>query len=295
MTPTPPRPDATDDADEAAVTARLAEALAPVLPDAAVQVALRRRLLARAAASSAAAREVVRVRADQGTWRELAHGVRLKVLHEDRRARSTLVDLAPGATLPAHRHHEHEECIVLRGAAQVGDTEVRHGDFHVAPAGSRHGRVRSAGGALLFLRGVPMGDALGVARDLIGALLPGHGQATTVRAQDGDWHAWLPAIDVKPLWDDGGAHSLMVRMQPGGCLPPSALALDEECLVIDGEIVLDDTLLRAGDYQRTPAGSARLAATTDVGALFYLRGPGREAGASRVPPLPPASGALPAA
>lgn len=271
-----------NDPDSAAVERRLAAGLDPVLPDADVQAALRRRLLARVEGSVAEARHVVRVRRDQGGWRELAHGARVKVLHEDRRARSVLVDLAPGAALPAHRHHEHEECVVLRGAAQLGELEVRKGDFHVAPAGSRHSRVRSRDGALLFLRGVTIGNPLGVARDLLGAWLPGSGAAaTTVRADDAGWRAWLPEVDVKPLWDDGSAQSLLVRMRPGGRLPQRDLALDEECLVIDGELILDDTVLRAGDYQQTPAPRARLATATDVGALLYLRGPDR--GPDRAP------------
>ncbi|HEX4883969.1 MAG TPA: hypothetical protein VFX05_07510, partial [Casimicrobiaceae bacterium] len=160
-----------------------------------------------------------------------------------------------------------------RGAAQLGDLEVRKGDFHVAPAGSRHSRVSSRDGALLYLRGVPIGDPLDVARDLVTAWLPGKGPASrTVHADEGHWDAWSPGVDAKPLWDDGASQSALVRMQPGARLPAHALAADEECLLIDGELLLDDTLLRAGDYQLARAGSPACELASDVGALFYVRG-----------------------
>ena len=34
-----------------------------------------------------------------------------------------------------HRHHEDEECVVLRGTAQLGSLMVHEGDYHLALAG----------------------------------------------------------------------------------------------------------------------------------------------------------------
>ena len=51
--------------------------------------------------------------------------------------------------------------VVLRGDLQMDDLDIRAGDYHEAPAGSRHGRVSSTGGALIYLRGVSLGVGAG--------------------------------------------------------------------------------------------------------------------------------------
>lgn len=132
-----------------ALAAGLAEGVAPVAP-----------LPDRAAAVKARIAERVRrersrfltVHAGDGSWVRLAPGVRSKLLHDDGAMRSFLLRLEPGARLPSHGHAAEEACVVLEGSAQLGDVEVRAGDFHLAPAGSVHGEVTSRTGALLFLR-----------------------------------------------------------------------------------------------------------------------------------------------
>jgi quercetin dioxygenase-like cupin family protein len=101
---------------------------------------------------------LVTIRGDAGEWHELAPGVHMKPLHHAGQARSFLVRLAAGATLPPHEHEADEECMVVEGEVFLGDVRVVAGDYHVAKGGSRHGIVRSPHGALLFIRsaaGVP--------------------------------------------------------------------------------------------------------------------------------------------
>lgn len=113
--------------------------------------ALRRRLLERVA--DADVRHLT-VTAEQGAWQALAPGVRLKLLHVRDGAASYLVQLQPGARLPAHRHPMDEECLVLEGRVRVGSRlEAGPGDFHVAWRGSLHATLSTDTGALLFLRG----------------------------------------------------------------------------------------------------------------------------------------------
>jgi quercetin dioxygenase-like cupin family protein len=269
----PPLLDPDDPKSSEVIESGLAEALIPVPPPVDAGAAMRQRLVDRARASREDAHRFVNVRRDEGAWRPLAGGVRVKLLYDGAAARSVLVDIAAGGSLPTHRHHEHEECIVLRGNARLGDLVVREGDYHVAPAGSRHGRVSSRDGALLYLRGVPIGDPLEVARDLVTAWFPGRNVAPiTVRSDEGAWTDFLPGVQTKALWDDGASRSLLVRLQPGARMPGYAHPVDEECLLLDGELFVGDTLLRAGDYQRAPAGTRAADTTTDVGALFYVHG-----------------------
>jgi len=92
------------------------------------------------------------VLADAG-WQALAPGVEMKVLFEDGTARSWMVRLQPGSELPPHEHDEgQEECLVLEGDVWLDDRKYGPGDYQIAQRGTWHGRVRSDGGCLLFLR-----------------------------------------------------------------------------------------------------------------------------------------------
>lgn len=268
-----PAIDPDDPRSAAVLEAALTEALAPIHPDAAWGAKLRTHLLDRARASRAAADRFINVRRDEGKWRPLVKGVRVKMLCEGARSRSVLVELEAGAALPAHRHHEHEECVVLRGDAQLGDLRVRQGDYHFAPAGSRHGRVSSQSGALLYLRGTSIGSGIEVARDLATAWLPTFGDnPVTIRADEGEWRDLAPGVQAKYLWRGADAQSMLVRLHPGAEVAAHAHPFNEECLMLDGEAFFGDTLLRAGDYQLAPAGTEHRDVMTDVGALLYVRG-----------------------
>lgn len=265
-----------------AIAEALADALKPIPPAPERASALRSRLLDRARASREQADGLITVRRDQGEWRPLAKGVRVKMLNDSAVARSVLVELDPGGVLPIHRHNEHEECVVLRGEAQLGDLNVRRGDYHIALSGSRHGRVSSATGALLYLRGVPIGDVLGSARDLIKAWMPGKGAAPiTVRADEGEWHDFMPGVQTKDLWREGQERSILLRMQPGARVPSHPHPIPEDCLLLEGEVFLGDTLLRPGEFQHAPAGTVHCTLTSDVGALLYVHGAAEYAAAAR--------------
>ena len=134
-----------------ALTGEIVEALALAVPPASPRdpAALRDRVLGRARADRA---RFVTVRTSDGHWRMLAPGVAMKMLHDDGAMQSFLLRLDAGASLPAHDHAVDELCVVLEGSVRLGDIEVSRGDYHLAVAGSRHGRVVSPEGAVLFLR-----------------------------------------------------------------------------------------------------------------------------------------------
>jgi quercetin dioxygenase-like cupin family protein len=248
----------------------LSEALAPLAPAPERAGALRARVLARAHASREAGRQTITLRLDDGEWRRLLPGVRVKRLGAAQRA--VLLELAPGATLPVHRHHEDEECVVLRGEAMLGETVVRAGDYHLARANSRHGRVSSRGGALLYLRGTPIGHAAGTLRDLVTGWLPGEGEPpVTVRAAEGAWSDVAAGVRTKLLREDTGTRSFLVHLDAGGRVADADRAGDEECLVLEGEAFFGDALLRPGDYQRVPTGTRPAGVCSDTGALLFVR------------------------
>jgi quercetin dioxygenase-like cupin family protein len=92
--------------------------------------------------------------ADEGEWQPFLPGVAIKVLREHAGVLSYLLRLAPGATLPAHRHPLDEECLVLEGRLRVGSRiEIGPGGWHLAHGGALHATIGTDTGATVFLRG----------------------------------------------------------------------------------------------------------------------------------------------
>ncbi len=65
----------------------------------------------------------------------------------------------------------------------------------------------------------------------------------------------------------------LLRLAPGARLPAHTHPGVEECVVLEGTIIVGQTRMRAGDYQRAEADSEHLEQWTDTGALVYLSSP----------------------
>ena len=156
------------------VAAELALTVAPVAPSAGV----RERLLARVSeekgrreggAESApsqftGASDFLVVREAEGEWVETSDtGVSVKLLFVDkeRDTVTTLVRLAPGASISRHRHLGVEQCLVLEGEVHSGGLLLRGGDFNCAMRGSVHDEISTETGALLLLVSPESYEALG--------------------------------------------------------------------------------------------------------------------------------------
>lgn len=142
----------------------LADAVAPVQPDPRTKDALLRRIavdtvspLRRHVAGTPAeepGRPLPIERAGECLWEATdVEGVRIRVLAVDRSQNqfTALVRMVPGAAYPSHVHDGPEQCYVLEGDLHVGDQVMGPGDYQYAPAGSRHGVQRTAGGCLLLI------------------------------------------------------------------------------------------------------------------------------------------------
>lgn len=145
------------------IAALLHDALARDLPSpapgaSAEDASLKRRVL-RAIAAEATPRHVT-VPADGGDWHSFGPGLHWKRLHEADGVMSYLVRLAAGASLPPHRHPIDEECVVLEGEVQIGTLRLGPGGFHLGHRDLPHDRLRSDGGALIFLRGAVPGASM---------------------------------------------------------------------------------------------------------------------------------------
>lgn len=98
-----------------------------------------------------------------GAWVQIAPSVEMLELRRDatRRIHTSLMRMQPGGCVPAHRHTQEEEFLVIEGECHIGTHRLCAGDMHVAAAGSFHGAVTTQTGVLVLIRGefpYPTGD-----------------------------------------------------------------------------------------------------------------------------------------
>ena len=101
-----------------------------------------------------AVRPAVEILAGQGEWKSMGFpGVSVKALYRDPEAKTKtmLLRMEPGAQLPAHHHHDTEQCWILEGDVRWESLVYKQGDFVVAGKGTLHPTLSSDGGALLLL------------------------------------------------------------------------------------------------------------------------------------------------
>ena len=98
--------------------------------------------------------------------------------------------------------------------------------------------------------------------------------AHTLRAGEGTWKLVIPGVEVKTLLYDAHARmvSFLLRAQPDATLPTHGHRAYEECLVLEGEFMMGDHTLRAGDFVTGHPGEDHPLASTRTGVLVYLRG-----------------------
>jgi len=96
----------------------------------------------------------------------------------------------------------------------------------------------------------------------------------TIRHAQGEWRRLSAQIEVKVLSvnEAAGTQSLMMRVKPGGMIPPHQHTHEEELFVLEGECHIGTQhQLFAGDMHIAAAGSAHNAITTREGVTLLLR------------------------
>lgn len=95
----------------------------------------------------------------------------------------------------------------------------------------------------------------------------------TIRGSDVAWREAWPKVWVKVLRADVSAdvQITLIRFEPGGRIPSHAHRAEEECYVIEGEVLVGSHLVRAGDFHVAHAGGAHPDLVSTRGALVMLR------------------------
>ncbi|MGL4231354.1 MAG: cupin domain-containing protein [Casimicrobium sp.] len=98
-------------------------------------------------------------------------------------------------------------------------------------------------------------------------------QHSTIHAHENTWQTFLDKIEFKLLNHVDGVASYLLRMQPGAVLPAHRHPIDEECVVLEGELRIGDQLiLKAGGFHLAKKDIPHADISTDTGALIFLRG-----------------------
>jgi len=101
------------------------------------------------------------------------------------------------------------------------------------------------------------------------ATLPG---TFTMRAGSYDWQPLAEGVDAAMLWHNEKAkrQSMLIRMQPGAHYKSHEHDDDEECFVIEGDLVFGELRLKAGDFHLAPRGRTHPPAYSPSGCLLYI-------------------------
>jgi quercetin dioxygenase-like cupin family protein len=148
----------------------------------------------------------------------------------------------------------HAEWLVLQGAAQLGDHTLGELGFLRGSAATLRVRAGAAGAWLLL-------------READGTVEP-----FVQHESDSAWAPFAPGVRRRVLHEAGGVAAMLYRSEPEAVVPRHAHGHDEECLMLQGDLFLDDVLLRPLDYQLAPAGSMHGGVYTDTGMLLYAHG-----------------------
>ena len=228
----------------------------------------RGRLLDRVARSGAASRTMFTARRSRVSPVEIAPGVHARTLYAAAAGRNLrpgepvlarLIELCAGSQWTGPAADRHREWLVVQGAVQLGTETLGLRDYHVAPTGTAQAPISTEQGALLFVRESMLPASAGTV-------------TTTVHDALAGWPDYAPGIRRRVLWQHAGQAAMLYHAEPGATVPLHTHGHDEECLMVQGELFLDDVLLQAGDYQLAPAGTGHAITETDTGVVIYAHG-----------------------
>ncbi|CAN5186217.1 hypothetical protein BH11PSE10_BH11PSE10_11910 [soil metagenome] len=175
-----------------------------------------------------------------------------------------LIELSPGARIELPIDASADSAwLVLEGRVDIGGESCAAFDYQERCAGDSRVMLATQNGARLMVR-----EARASQRD------PDNTAAVrTTRAGQMDWEVLADGVNRRLLAPpQGKAAAYLVRMAAGAAAPPHRHHRAEECLLLDGEMFLDDILLFSGDFQLAHAGGEHFEASSERGVLLLVHG-----------------------
>jgi ChrR Cupin-like domain len=98
------------------------------------------------------------------------------------------------------------------------------------------------------------------------------GHTTTIHAGEEGWERFGPRVKIKVLRREADTMSYLLKLDPGAMVVPHRHRIDEECVVLEGEVIISGERVRAGAYHLAPHGVDHVPIRTETGAVLFLRG-----------------------
>lgn len=98
------------------------------------------------------------------------------------------------------------------------------------------------------------------------------GELELVLASTAEWTAMAEGAEVRVLHFDRRARrvTMLARLAPGTIYPPHFHREGEECVVVEGDLIVGEHVLGPGDYQFAPADTWHGAQTTSGGCVCVI-------------------------
>ncbi len=90
-------------------------------------------------------------------------------------------------------------------------------------------------------------------------------------AGEGDWKTIAVGVQAKVLRQEANSRSMLFKMAANSSIPAHYHAVDEEAIVLEGEVWLEGVLCRMGDYHHACAGGEHQEIYTERGCLLFIR------------------------
>jgi hypothetical protein len=119
----------------------------------------------------------------------------------------------------------------------------------------------------------PMDRALMRSRLLARVRTEKHASSSlTIQGSEGDWEPFSPRVQIKILRHEPESTSYLLKLDPGAVIWPHHHRQDEECMVMEGEVIIGDIRASAGTFHLAYAGVDHVPIRSETGATLYLRG-----------------------
>jgi len=221
-------------------------------------------LLLRARQSALAHRDFVTLRRECRVYSPVNATVRNYTLLQSKGIRFELMQLDPGSKLIWPAEVIAQEVLVISGSIK-DNVEKTFGLYELCFLRDPGYELKAGdGGARLYVR------------QLIEAeVLPEIERAwwqNDVQALETKWELISEGVELKQLRVVGNVISALARIAPGAQAMDHGHNIDEDCIVLEGDLFLGDILLRPDDFHVAPAGCNHVNVISDNGALFYFHG-----------------------
>jgi anti-sigma factor ChrR (cupin superfamily) len=250
----------------------LALNLAPLAatPSAVVQ----QRLLQKVQLSRADHASFITVRHGDTPWSDAPNGVRTRLLHAGPSLRSRLLALRAGTVLPDLDDAKAQEIVVLEGALRKDQARFKTESLLIRTGAQNHQTPLCAETeTLLFVRERLRPHAtLPAAEAQWWPEVETPFWAAASSQEPSAWLAFSPGVHIKPLKGNDASISILAKFEPGASVAAHSHGLDEDCIMLQGDLYLGDVLLRKHEYQLAPQGSRHGILASDFGAVLYFHG-----------------------